>query len=145
MNVILSFQSFIRFRIVFYFYCIARSVSLEIDSFFQRSCYKTIETIEKYEKNRSAAKEQDIGESYYRLAIFCSKHHQSGSNENRFEMSELLIKSVLRGMRFGSKNARLQFPRILQLPAINTMKLTAVFNEEVIKRLFNYCQQFFMF
>lgn len=102
-------------------------MSQEIRSYFRECCQQTLKTIEKCEKLQS----HDVGESYYRLAMFCLKHHRTGSNENQLEMSKLLIKSISRGMRYNSKNARLQFPRLLQLPMINTAELTVVFNDEV--------------
>lgn len=76
-------------------------------------------------------KENAIGESYYRLAIFCFKHSTSGLITNKFETNKLLIKTILRGMRYESKNARLQFPRLLQLSNINANELCDIFNEEV--------------
>lgn len=115
----------------------AQTLSQEIGSFFRRCCQETLKTIEKCENIQS----YDLGESYYRLAIYCLKHHRSGSNENQLEMSKLLIKSISRGMRYNSKNARLQFPRLLQLPTINTVELTAVFNDEV-KTSHSNCSSF---
>lgn len=113
----------------------ARTIQQEIGSYFRRCCYQTLEKIEECEC--LSLKQHDIGESYYRLAIFCLKYHRSGSNENQLEMSKLLIKSIFRGMRHNSKNARLQFPRLLQLPLINTTELTATFNDEVML-FYNY-------
>lgn len=138
MNVSNRYESeiLLLFSYCFYFHKIlicsstARTVSQEIESFFRRRCRQTLETIEKYD--RSTINERNIGESYYRLAIFCLKHHRSGSSENQLEMSKLLIKSISRGMRHNSKNARLQFPRLLQLPSINSTELTMVFNDEVM-------------
>lgn len=77
-------------------------------------------------------KEYEIGESYFRLAIFCLKHYSSGLIVDQLdEISQLLVKSILRGMRHGSKSARLQFPRLLQLPNINSPELTEIFTKEV--------------
>lgn len=80
---------------------------------------------------QNSMKENDIGESYYRLAIVSWNRTNEGPKENQLEMQKLLIKSVLRGMRHGSKNARLQFPRLLLLKNINSRELTDLFNEEV--------------
>lgn len=104
-----------------------------IDTFAHRCCDDTIALAEKCEKNQSQTYSEiyssnTIGESYYRLAIFGIKHSKTS---DKFETGKLLIKSILRGMRLDSKNARLQFPRLLQLPNINTIELTSLFNEEV--------------
>lgn len=76
-------------------------------------------------------KEHEIGESYFRLAIFCLKQSNTELSIDELEMGKLLIKSIFRGMRHDSKNARLQFPRLLQIPNINSNELCAIFNEEV--------------
>lgn len=109
-----------------------------IASFTRRCCNETIALAEQCEENRSqmystnfSMKEHGIGESYYRLAIFSLNQLKSGPEENRIEATKMLIKSILRGMRHDSKNARLQFPRILQLPNIDSTELTDLFNEEV--------------
>lgn len=119
----------------------AQTIAQQIKAFSQRSCSDGITVLEKCEKIRSQihyadcsmAKENDIGESYYRLALFCLKQSKAKPelNEHQLEMEKLLIISVLRGMQYGSKNARLQFPRLLQLPNINTKELTDIFNQEV--------------
>lgn len=119
----------------------AQCIAQQINAFSQRSCSDAITVLEKCEQNRSQihyadgsmAKENDIGESYYRLALFCSKQSKAKPqlDEHQLEMEKLLIISVLRGMQHGSKNARLQFPRLLQLPNINTKELTDIFNREV--------------
>lgn len=79
-----------------------------------------------------------IGESYYQLALFNIKHLKSGSEANQLETAKLLIKSILRGIRYGSNNARLQFTRLLQLTNINTNELTDLFNKEVNKCNFSH-------
>lgn len=108
-----------------------------IGKFARRLCVETITLAEKCEESRLqtysnlSMKEHDIGESYYRLAIFCLKQLKSGPWDGRLEVSKLLVKSVLRGMKHDSKNARLQFPRLLQLPNIDSPELTGIFDAEV--------------
>lgn len=109
-----------------------------MNSYSRQSCRESIAILEKCQQNRSQSQfgsskgADDIGESFYRLALFCLKQLKTTkSDEHQLEMEELLIVSVLRGMQFGSKNARLQFPRLLQLANINTEKLTGVLNQEV--------------
>ncbi|XP_055310881.1 DNA-dependent protein kinase catalytic subunit-like [Sitodiplosis mosellana] len=116
----------------------SQSMSQLIGTYARRCCNETIALAEKCEESRAQAyssnfsmKEHDIGESYYRLAIFCLRQLKSDTQENRLETTKLLIKSILRGMRHDSKNARLQFPRLLQLPNIDSPVLTDLFNGEV--------------
>lgn len=118
---------------IFFIYSItAQSISEAIEGTYSRFCHETIGAIKKCEEIQSNVK--DIGESYYRLAIHCLKLYRSGSNENnKLDMCKLIIKSVLRGMRYNSKNARLQFPRLLKLQMINSNELAAVFDDEVTK------------
>lgn len=78
----------------------------------------------------TSAQQHDIGESYYRLAIFCFKQSKTQSIVHELETEKLLIKSILRGMRHDSKKARLQFPRLLQIG--NVEELNTLFNQEVI-------------
>lgn len=117
---------------------VAQSVSQQIVTFSQQCHTETIAALEKCEQSLKGmfssnflVDEKEIGESYYRLAIFCLKQLNSGLITDQLETGKLLIKSVLRGMRHNSTNARLQFPRLLQLPNINANELTAIFNEEV--------------
>ncbi|XP_031631692.1 DNA-dependent protein kinase catalytic subunit-like [Contarinia nasturtii] len=117
----------------------SQNISESVGTFARRCCNETISFAEKYEANQlqmlqttqTAMKENDIGESYYRLAVFSWKQTNAGSEESQLEVQKLLIKSILRGMRHNSKNARLQFPRLLQLKKINSRELTDLFNQEV--------------
>lgn len=45
-------------------------------------------------------------------------------------------------MRNDSENARLQFPRLLQLPNIDSTELSDLFNEEVIGKYAFICSYF---
>lgn len=98
-----------------------------MNSYASQNCKETIAVLEK------CANINDIGESYYRLALFGLKQFRSlDINEKHAnELGKSLIVSVLRGMRYGSKNARLQFPRLLHLPNIRTSEMTEVFIQEV--------------
>lgn len=115
-----------------------------ISTFARQCCNETITLAEKYEKSQSqmystesqSSKEHHLGESYYRLALFSLKQLKSSPSDDQFETTKFVIKSILRGMRHDSKNARLQFPRLLQLPNIDSTELTAIFNEEVMGKSF---------
>lgn len=73
-----------------------------------------------------------IGEMYNRFAMFYQQYHgiqgivQSQTNDER-----IILTSILRGMKFGSANARLQFQSILELPKVVDMQLAGDFEEEV--------------
>lgn len=118
----------------------AKTISQIIGSFARRCCDETMDLAEKCEESRlqayssqfSMIKEHDIGESYYRLAIYCQRQLKSGMDDDQFGTTKSFIKSILRGMRNDSENARLQFPRLLQLPNIDSTELSVLFNEEVI-------------
>lgn len=115
-----------------YIFLSAQNAAERIGQFATHCCSKTIELLEKYESSNIYEKSHEIGDSYHRLALFCLQHYSSGLIINGLnEIGKLLIKSILRGMRHGSKSARLQFPRILEIPNINEEELDAVFNDEV--------------
>lgn len=120
-----------------YFSNTAKGVSYQIQLFSRRCCNETITLAEKYAQSGLLTNERidthALGESYYQLALFNIKYLKSESEANQLETSKLLIKSILRGMRHDSKNARLQFTRLLQLPNINSKELTDLFNQEVIQ------------
>lgn len=123
----------------FYYLILAPNIAAQIALFSTDCCTKMIGLLEQCENSLNellslnfSEKEHEIAESYYRLAIFCLKHHSSGLIVDQLEeVSKLLIKSILRGMRHGSKSARLQFPRLLQLPNINNPELSETFTREV--------------
>lgn len=115
----------------------AQTISHQIYGCSQRTCKEAVDVLKKCEQIESQALStkitNDIGESYYQLALFCLKQSKSTeSDDNQTDFQKLLIVSVLRGMRHGSKNARLQFPRLLQLSNINSTELKTIFEEEVI-------------
>lgn len=124
------------------FFRTAKGVLSQIQLFSRRCCNETIALAEKYEQNEPVTNAtmdgHAIGESYYRLALFNIKHLKFGTEANQLETAKCLIKSILRGMRYDSKNARLQFTRLLQLPNINAKELTDLFNEEVL----SICEHF---
>lgn len=118
-----------------FFFHTARGVSHQIGQFSRRCCNETIALAEKCEQTLRSThfsmKEHGIGESYYRLALLNLKHLKVGTEASQLESAKLVIKSILRGMRCESKNARLQFTRLFHLSNINTEELTAIFNAEV--------------
>lgn len=73
-----------------------------------------------------------IGETYNRFAMLYQQYHDV---ENTVALSlndeRNILVAVLRGMKFGSKNACLQFPRVLQLSTLADMQLIKEFHEEV--------------
>lgn len=79
-----------------------------------------------------------MGESYNRMALFCQEYYGNEKLHRSIETEQMIITSVLRGMQFNSKNARFQFPRILQLPALKKMILSDAFNEEVCNVTFRF-------
>lgn len=69
-----------------------------------------------------------IGDAYSRFAMACIKYFSIGE---AVETEHTIIQSVLRGMKCNSKNARLMFPRLLQLPHLIDGTLADDFNTEV--------------
>lgn len=78
-------------------------------------------------------KNYGVGECYNKLATFCQQYYgnEKFADLDAIETEKNIIISVLRGMRHHSKDARLQFPRILQLPNLEDTTLTEQFIEEV--------------
>lgn len=80
-------------------------------------------------------KDNGVGEMYNRFAMFCQQYYGiegiDGTVELQLDAERNILVSVLRGMKYGSKNSRLQFPRILQLPYLMDMQLADEFNKEV--------------
>lgn len=69
---------------------------------------------------------------YNRFGMFCQQYCDIESIEELpLDVERNVLVSFLRGMKFGSKNSRLQFPRILQLPKLINMQLADDFNKEV--------------
>lgn len=130
------------FLVFCFLFFTAQTVSEQISIFSRQCCNETISLLEKSEENRSNSTGDainGIGESYYRLAIFSLKQWKNhGTEINQIEMEKLLIKSILRGMRCDSKNARLQFPRLFQIVNINTTEMTDLFNAEVRKNFVQF-------
>lgn len=75
--------------------------------------------------------ESGIGETYNRLATFCLQNVDNESEMNRADTDSMIVESVLRGMKYHSKGARIQFPRLLQLVGMGILTLSKKFNEEV--------------
>lgn len=101
---------------------------------------KSIELAEKCEvsgKRIFAAnfslKANGIGEMYNRFGMFCQQYYGSASGDDlpHDDAERNILVSILRGMKYGSKNARLQFPRILKLPFLIRMQSSDEFNREV--------------
>lgn len=120
----------------FLFVFTAKTIAQKIAIFSNRCCNQTISVVEKHEQNLRqnhliSDSMNEIAESYYRLSTFSLKQWKSGKITNQIETEKLIIKSILRGMRYDSKNARLQFPRLFQIENINTTELTDLFNAEV--------------
>lgn len=107
---------------------------------YPKECYKQIlKVAEKYleadkRKNRSE-ETRTIGESYNRLAMFYLQH-LSSSNEMQQKTEALIVESVLRAMRYSSKSAQLQFPRLFQLEHIEQPNMMALFNKEVRNHIY---------
>lgn len=78
-------------------------------------------------------KNYGIGECYNKIASFCQQYYENEHLEHRdtLETQKNIIVSVLRGMRYSSKEARLQFPRILQLQYLENFDLVETFVQEV--------------
>lgn len=106
---------------------------------YSHNCWnETITLAEKCEESQStgfstnfSVKESGIGESYYRLAMFYLHYLDEKVVSCSIDTEALIIKSILRGMRYHSKNARLLFPRLLQLSSINQPATIRLFNKEV--------------
>lgn len=50
------------------------------------------------------------------------------------DTDDILIKSLLRSMAHGSKEARQYFPRLLQIKKLTTNETKKLFNDEVISK-----------
>lgn len=81
-----------------------------------------------------SVKVNGIGEMYSQFALFCLQYYGIESvDELPLDAERNIMVSVLRGMKFGSKKSRLQFPRVLQLPGLANMQLADDFDKEVRK------------
>lgn len=79
-----------------------------------------------------SVKVNGMGEMYNRFAMFCQQYYSIESiDELPLDAERNILVSILRGMKFGSKNSRLQFPRILQSPNLMNMRLADDFDKEV--------------
>lgn len=105
---------------------------------YPKECFKQIMSLnEKYLKadNRNGNSEEaiEIGESYSRLAMFYLQHLASANTDRQTETEALIVESILRAMRYSSKEAQIQFPRLFELKYIEQPDIVALFNREVTK------------
>lgn len=117
------------------------SVSIT-ERIYDRMCLdfkKSIELAEKCENSANrmfstnfSVKVNGIGEMYNRFAMFCQQYNGiDGCDKIPLDVERNILVSVLCGMRFGSRNARLQFPRLLQLPNLMNTQLADEFGKQV--------------
>lgn len=71
-----------------------------------------------------------IGQTYETLAQFCLDYNANARLRD-LDMDEILVRSILRGMQYESRNAQQQFPLLLQLPNIDHATWKTIFNDEV--------------
>lgn len=76
---------------------------------------------------------ETVADAYYSLAEYCQENLQNRNIKETTVLSEVIIRSVLRGMQYGSKKAQQHFPRLLQLSDLNRSDLKMLFNNEVSK------------
>lgn len=96
-----------------------------------KECFKQILSLN--EQNSKADGAIEIGECYSRLAMFYLQHLTSAHMNSPTETEALIVKSILRAMRYSSKAAQIQFPRLFELRNIEHPDMVALFNLEVRK------------
>lgn len=74
--------------------------------------------------------ENAIGEAYYKLAVFCLQLLEEPTGDS-VDSEPVFVESILKSMKFGYKNARFKFPKLLQLPNIVEQPLADIFMDEV--------------
>lgn len=80
----------------------------------------------------SPAVDCSISESYNRLAMFFLQTMDTGAEYKDIETQTLIFESVLRGIKYGSQNARYLFPKLLQLDQLYELpEMVEIFNAEV--------------
>lgn len=114
---------------------------------YDRMCldfHKSIELAEKCEESGNrmfstnfSVQVNGIGEMYNRFAMFCQQYNGiEGREKVALDVERNILVSILCGMKFGSRNARLQFPRILQLPYLLNTQLAEEFGKQVANVIF---------
>lgn len=126
-------------NLIFFFFLISESITERIYDHVCVDLRKSIELAEKCEMSANrmfstnfSVKVNGMGEMYNRFAMFCQQYYGiDTTDELPMDAERNILVAVLRGMKFGSKNSRLQFPRILQLPNLMNMRLAEDFDKEV--------------
>lgn len=73
-----------------------------------------------------------VSEMYNRFGMFCQEYYDMDDRHQSIDTERNILVNVMRAMRYGASNARLQFPRILKLPHLINMELVREFNQEVM-------------
>ncbi|KAJ6648931.1 DNA-dependent protein kinase catalytic subunit [Pseudolycoriella hygida] len=84
---------------------------------------------ENYSQNKDPNAVKLLGECYFQLAAYMQNYNDSSSSYIN-NADELTIKSLLRSMCHGSKEARQYFPRLLQIETLKNKETQKLFNDE---------------